>query len=99
MTLDLKHPDGPRVFLDLVRAADVVVENFSRGTADRLGVGYEACRARQPANRLLRDQRLRRGGTAGDDKAYDTVIQALSGIMLLSGERARPARQDRNAVR
>ena len=44
VTLDLKHPEGPGVLLDLVRSADVVVENFSRGTADRLGIGYAACR-------------------------------------------------------
>jgi len=40
VTLNLKHPDAREVFADLLRRADVVVENFSAGTLDRLGVGY-----------------------------------------------------------
>ena len=40
--LDLKSAEGRKVFLDLVRSCDVVVENFSRGVLDRLGLGYEA---------------------------------------------------------
>jgi crotonobetainyl-CoA:carnitine CoA-transferase CaiB-like acyl-CoA transferase len=89
VTLDLKHADGPRVFADLVRGADVVVENFSSGTADRLGVGYETCRAANPrivycAVSGFGADALRGAG------AYDTVIQALSGIMLLSGDEGDP---------
>ena len=38
--LNLKHPDARGVFADLLRQADIVVENFSAGTLDRLGVGY-----------------------------------------------------------
>ena len=90
VTLDLKHPDGPGVFLDLVRGADVVVENFSRGTADRLGIGYEACRAANPRIVYCAISGFGAEGPPGDDKAYDTVIQALSGIMMLSGEEGDP---------
>ena len=90
VTLDLKHPEGPGVFADLVRAADVVVENFSRGTADRLGVGYEACRTVNPRIVYCAISGFGAEGPAGDDKAYDTVIQALSGIMMLSGEEEDP---------
>ena len=90
VTLDLKHPEGPRVFADLVRAADVVVENFSRGTADRLGIGYEACRGVNPGIVYCALSGFGAEGPPGDDKAYDTVIQALSGIMMLSGEEGDP---------
>ena len=40
VTLDLKTDDGRSIFFSLVKVADVVVENFSAGTADRLGIGY-----------------------------------------------------------
>jgi CoA:oxalate CoA-transferase len=90
VTLDLKHPDGPGVFLDLVRGADVVVENFSRGTADRLGIGYEACRAANPRVVYCAISGFGAEGPIGEDRAYDTVIQALSGIMMLSGEEGDP---------
>ena len=99
VTLDLKHPDGPRVFADLVRGADVVVENFSRGTADRLGIGYEACSAANPRIVYCAISGFGAEGPVGEDRAYDTVIQALSGIMMLSGRGGRSAGQDRDAVR
>jgi crotonobetainyl-CoA:carnitine CoA-transferase CaiB-like acyl-CoA transferase len=90
VTIDLKHPDGPGVFLDLVRAADAVVENFSRGTADRLGIGYAASRAANPRIVYCAVSGFGAEGPVGDDRAYDTVIQALSGIMMLSGEEGDP---------
>src|SRR5688572_6241143 len=48
ITLNLKHADGAALFLALVRRADVVVENWTVGTAARLGVDYPACRAVKP---------------------------------------------------
>jgi CoA:oxalate CoA-transferase len=84
VTLDLKHPEGPRIFADLVRNADVVVENYASGVADRLGVGYEAARAANP--RIVYCAISGFGADdAGAEKAYDTIIQGLSGIMLVSG--------------
>src|SRR5579864_6442486 len=44
ITLNLKAPEAREIFVDLVNQADVVVENFSRGTLDRLGVGYAYAR-------------------------------------------------------
>jgi crotonobetainyl-CoA:carnitine CoA-transferase CaiB-like acyl-CoA transferase len=90
VTLDLKHPDGPGVFADLVRRADVVVENFSRGTADRLGIGYEACRAANPRIVYCAISGFGAEGPPGEDRAYDTVVQALSGITMLSGSEGDP---------
>ena len=48
IALDLKHPDGLRIALELVAGADIVHHNMTKGTADRLGVGYEHCRAVRP---------------------------------------------------
>jgi crotonobetainyl-CoA:carnitine CoA-transferase CaiB-like acyl-CoA transferase len=49
MRLDLKQPAGVEAFLDLARSAHVVVEGFRPGVVDRLGIGYEAVRAVNPA--------------------------------------------------
>jgi alpha-methylacyl-CoA racemase len=48
VAVDLKHPDGPGVVLDLVASADALVEGFRPGVAERLGIGPEACLARNP---------------------------------------------------
>src|ERR1700730_6612203 len=86
ITLNLKHPAAREVFADLARKADLVVENFSPGTLDRLGIGYEFGRQINP--RIVYCSISGFGGDAPPDsgKALDTVIQALSGIMYVSGE-------------
>ncbi|MGH2836041.1 MAG: CaiB/BaiF CoA transferase family protein [Solirubrobacteraceae bacterium] len=84
VTLNLKHADAHHVFADLVRNADVVVENFTSGTADRLGVGYEVARAANP--RIVYCAISGFGADADPGvRAMDTIIQALSGAMLTSG--------------
>jgi len=74
VALDLKKPEARAVFEDLVRNADIVVENFTAGTADRLGVGYEAARAVNP-----RIVYCSLSGFGADDldggKAMDVIIQ------------------------
>ncbi len=89
VSLDLKQAEGRAVFLDLVAKADIVVENFTAGTADRLGIGYAACKAINP--RLVFASL---SGFGADDrdggKAMDVIIQALSGAMMTSGETGQP---------
>jgi crotonobetainyl-CoA:carnitine CoA-transferase CaiB-like acyl-CoA transferase len=86
ITLNLKHPEARAVFADLVRKCDVLVENYSRGTLDRLGVGYRWLHEVNP--RLVYCSIT---GFGSDDdsspaKAMDTIIQAQSGMMYTSGE-------------
>jgi CoA:oxalate CoA-transferase len=90
VTLNLKHPRAREVFADLARKADLVVENFTPGTLDELGVGYEA--ARQVNRRIVYGSISGFGSDAGpgSPKALDTVIQALSGIMYVSGSEHDP---------
>jgi len=87
VTLNLKHPEARALYADLVRKADVIVENFSRGTLERLGVGYGFAQERNP--RIVYCS-ITGYGTDGDTgsgttKAMDTIIQALSGVMMTSG--------------
>jgi crotonobetainyl-CoA:carnitine CoA-transferase CaiB-like acyl-CoA transferase len=89
VTLNLKHERAPAVFADLLRQADVVVENFSRGTLDRLGVGYEFARSINP--RIVYCSITGFGNTAhGPSRAMDATIQALSGMMQITGEPSHP---------
>ena len=87
VTLNLKKPRGREVFADLVRNADIVVENFSAGTLDRLRIGYEFARSINP--RVIYCSISGFGATktngTGTGKAMDSIIQALSGLMMTSG--------------
>ena len=90
VTLNLKHPRARDVFADLARKADLVVENFTPGTLDDLGAGYEAARKVNP--RIVYGSISGFGSDAGPGapKALDTVIQALSGVMCVSGSEYDP---------
>ncbi|MDX2041871.1 MAG: CoA transferase [Acidobacteriota bacterium] len=85
VTLNLKHPHAREVFTDLVRQADIVFENFSRGTMDRLGFGYEFVRQVNPRAVYCALTGFGSDAEAPDGKAMDTIIQALSGAMHTSG--------------
>jgi CoA:oxalate CoA-transferase len=86
ITLNLKHPGSAEVFGDLVRRADIVVENFSIGTLDRLGAGYETVHRINPRAVYCSITGFGANDTSGSGKAMDTIIQALSGLMMTSGE-------------
>jgi crotonobetainyl-CoA:carnitine CoA-transferase CaiB-like acyl-CoA transferase len=89
VTLDLKKPGALDVFFDLARRADVVIENFTAGTAERLGVGYAAARS---VNEAIVYCSISGFGQDSDTgmRAMDTVIQALSGLMMTSGNPGDP---------
>jgi alpha-methylacyl-CoA racemase len=81
LAVDLKHPEGPGVVLDLAAAADALVEGFRPGVAERLGIGPEACLARNP--RLVYGRVTGWGqegplaGSAGHDIDYIALAGAL----------------------
>src|SRR5579863_6994940 len=85
VTLNLKHPESRSVYADLVKTSDVIVENFSRGTLDRLGVGYTFASEVNPSVVYCSITGFGSEGDAGGGKAMDTIIQALSGVMMTSG--------------
>ncbi|HUI78800.1 MAG TPA: CoA transferase [Bryobacteraceae bacterium] len=90
ITLNLKHPEGRMVYADLVKTADVVVENFSRGTLERLGAGYTFAQQINPRIVYCSITGFGSDGDSGTGKAMDAIIQALSGVMMTSGGPADP---------
>jgi crotonobetainyl-CoA:carnitine CoA-transferase CaiB-like acyl-CoA transferase len=85
ITLDLKQPGARDVFADLLRQTDVVLDNFSAGTLDRLGIGYNFGKTVNPKAIYCSISGFGAGGTNGTGKAMDSIIQALSGLMMTSG--------------
>lgn len=90
MTLDLKAARGRAIFLEMVRAADVVVENFRAGVSERLGIGYPALCKANPAIIHCAITGYGADGPARDDKAYDLMVQAAVGLMALTGRPDEP---------
>jgi crotonobetainyl-CoA:carnitine CoA-transferase CaiB-like acyl-CoA transferase len=86
VTLDLKHARGKAHFLRLVETADVVLENFRPGVMDRLGLGYDALRARRPGLVYCAISGFGRDGPLCDNPAYDQIIQGMSGLMSITGD-------------
>jgi crotonobetainyl-CoA:carnitine CoA-transferase CaiB-like acyl-CoA transferase len=86
ITLNLKHPEGPGALLALVRRADVVVENWTVGTATRLGVDYPACRTVKPDIVYCSVTGYGQSGPDAIARAYDNIVQAAAGLMSITGE-------------
>jgi len=84
ITLDLKHPEGRATLLDLAARADILVENYSAGVTGRLGIDYATLHPVNPA--LIYTSISGFGADGGEGRAMDTIIQALSGVMMTAGE-------------
>ncbi|MEM1230372.1 MAG: CoA transferase [Pseudomonadota bacterium] len=86
VVLDLKSEAGKALFLELLDTVDVLVENFRKGTMERLGLGYETLRARNPGLIYCEISGFGRTGPKADEGGFDVVAQAISGIMSVTGE-------------
>jgi len=84
-TLDLTTPRGRALFLELVKTADVVVENYRAEVLDRLGLGYEVLRAVRPDIILVSMPGHGKDGPERDYVAYGTNIEQLAGLVALTG--------------
>jgi crotonobetainyl-CoA:carnitine CoA-transferase CaiB-like acyl-CoA transferase len=78
ITLDLKQPAARGILLDLLRTADVVVENFRPGAMDKLGLSYKEVSAVNPKIIYVSISGFGQTGPCADRRAYDPVIQAVS---------------------
>jgi formyl-CoA transferase len=90
ITLDLKHPDGKKVLERLIEAADVVVENFSPGTLERLGFPPGRVRTLNRRAILCRISGFGQDGPGRAWAAYDLIVQGMGGIMSLTGHPGSP---------
>jgi CoA:oxalate CoA-transferase len=86
LTLDLKQPRAIELVRRLVRDADVVVENFRPGVAKGLGLDYESLKVINPRLVYLSISGFGQAGALARWPAYDLVIQAMSGLMSITGD-------------
>jgi crotonobetainyl-CoA:carnitine CoA-transferase CaiB-like acyl-CoA transferase len=86
MTLDMKHPRAAEVLARLAASADVVVQNFRPGVITRLGFGYEAVRAIKPDIIYCSISGYGQDGPFATAPAYDGAVQAVSGLMAVTGQ-------------
>jgi len=85
VSLNLKAARGKELFLELVRTADVVVENYAPGVMDRLGLGYEVLRAQNPTLIFASGSGYGVSGPYRDYPAMDLTVQGMSGVMSTTG--------------
>jgi crotonobetainyl-CoA:carnitine CoA-transferase CaiB-like acyl-CoA transferase len=85
ITLDLKSAKGVELFKELVRRADVVAENFSVGTMDRLGLGYDTLKQINPRLIYASVTAFGQYGPYAHWRGYDILAQAISGYMSITG--------------
>jgi crotonobetainyl-CoA:carnitine CoA-transferase CaiB-like acyl-CoA transferase len=83
--LDLKSAAGRAAFLDLVKGADILVENFRPGTLDRQGLGWETLRDLNPRLVYCAISGFGQTGPLRDKGGFDLMTQAMSGLMAVCG--------------
>ncbi len=88
--VDLKDPADVAALLEHVRGADVFIENFRPGVVERLGLGYDAVRAINPRIVYVSISGYGQEGEWSPRRAYDHVVQALTGMMSLQGDEGDP---------
>lgn len=84
--VDLKSEGGKEVFRRLVKDADVVLENFRPGTMNRMGLGYDELKKLNPRLIYASISGFGNTGPYSERAAYDIIVQAMSGLMSVTGE-------------
>ena len=90
LAVDLKTDEGREIVQELARSADVIVESFRPGVAERFGIDYDSVRAENPSVVYTSVTGFGQDGPHADYPAYDPVIQAMSGLMSVIGYPDRP---------
>ena len=86
IALNLKDKDGIEIFKRMIKNSDVVLENFRKGTLDKLGVGYDVISKINPKIILCEISGYGRTGPYADKGGFDLVAQGMSGLMSITGE-------------
>jgi crotonobetainyl-CoA:carnitine CoA-transferase CaiB-like acyl-CoA transferase len=90
VVLDFKSDEGKQLFHKLLATADVVVENYRPGTLERMGLGWDTIKEAYPKLVWVSVTGYGRSGPLAGAPAYDSMIQAYTGIMGITGEAGRP---------
>jgi alpha-methylacyl-CoA racemase len=98
VAVDLKHSDGPEVVLRLVEEADALIEGFRPGVTERLGIGPEACMARNPRLIYGRMTGYGQDGPMAQTVGHDLNYVALSGVQSLIGRQGQPPTPPLNLI-
>ena len=86
IALNLKTGGGREVLSRLIAGADIVIENFRRGTMERLGFGYDTLKVNNPALIYCAVSGFGRTGPYADRGGFDLIAQGISGLMSITGE-------------
>jgi crotonobetainyl-CoA:carnitine CoA-transferase CaiB-like acyl-CoA transferase len=89
ITLNLKDPRAQEIVFQLAGKVDIVIENFTPGVVKRLGIDYEALSREHPGLIYCSISGFGQHGPYRDKRAYDPIIQGMTGIMSITGERGR----------
>src|SRR3954447_12815529 len=87
LVLDLKTPEGQATARRMAAQADIVIESYATGVADRLGIGAAALRAANPRLIYCSISGSGRAGPLAGGLGYDVILQAFTGVMAMTGER------------
>ncbi|MBX3535387.1 MAG: CoA transferase [Xanthobacteraceae bacterium] len=86
IAVDLKTEQGKEILRRLLKTADVLTENFSRGVMERMGFGYETLKATHPRLIYCAISGFGRSGPYADRGGFDLIAQGMSGLMSITGE-------------
>jgi crotonobetainyl-CoA:carnitine CoA-transferase CaiB-like acyl-CoA transferase len=98
IALDLKQAAGRDVLLRMVRDADVLTENYRRGTLERLGIGYDVLVEVNPGLIYCAVSGYGRTGPYADKGGFDLIAQGFAGLMSITGEPGGPPVKTGNSV-
>jgi CoA:oxalate CoA-transferase len=90
LTLDLRHEKARQIVFDLVRKADILVENFRPGVMARLGFGYEGISKQNPKIIYASLSGFGQTGPYAAKPAFDMIAQGMGGTVSITGEAGRP---------
>jgi crotonobetainyl-CoA:carnitine CoA-transferase CaiB-like acyl-CoA transferase len=86
VTLDIAQPDGQKIARQLIAQSDILVENFKVGALAKYGLGYEQLRAEHPGLIYCSITGFGQTGPYAPRPGYDSLVQAMGGVMSLTGE-------------
>ncbi len=92
VALDLKSPEGHHAVHELVRSADIFVQNLAPGAAERLGLGADALRAERPELIHVSISGYGADGPYSSKKAYDLLVQCEAGLVSITGSEETPSK-------